>query len=129
MNYKERKLKGLLIERTLDYIKNHEGKNNAKQVTALHSLRTLQRSFEYISMEKFVEDQKEFFKLKQANERMHERFRGHSHGDTMISCYPQQDLYHDMETVNESRVYLLIEILEGKHNEFLQSIIDRSKDK
>ena len=130
MKYKETKLKGLLIERTLDYIKNHEGKSNAKQVTALHSLRMLQRSFECVSMEKFIEDQKEYFALKLANERMRERFSAHTDLEgSIITCWPDQDTYSDMVTISESRIYLLIEILEGKHNDFLQTIIDRSKEK
>ena len=129
MNYKERKLKGLLIERTLDYVKNHEGRDNIKQRTALRTLQLLQKTFEGVSMENFSKDQKEFFKLKLASEKMHVRFRQHIHGEDMIRCHPEQNLYNDTETTNENRIYLLIEILEGKHNDFLQSIIDRSKDK
>jgi|LGVF01.1.fsa_nt_gb hypothetical protein len=128
MNYEEKKLKALLVKRTLEYVKNHEGRSNKDQRAKLRTLELLQKTFEGVSMENFSKDQKEYFKLKRASERMHERFREHSHGEAMVRCHPRQDLYRDMETMNESRVYLLIEILEGKHNEFLQQIIDRSKN-
>lgn len=129
MNYKERKLKGLLVERTLDYVKNHEGRHNTEQRAKLRTLELLQKTFDGVSMESFSKDQKEFFKLKLASEKMHQRFVQHSHGENMVHCIPQQELYNDTETTNESRIYLLIEMLKGKHNDFLQSIIDRTKDK
>lgn len=129
MNYKERKLKGLLAEQTLKYFKEHAGKNNQEQATALLDLQIIQKSFEAISMSVFVEDQKRYISLMRGNEAIWSTMLKLEEEGKVTQCRPvSSDNYGNTpESFIESFCYSFMEILEGKHNDFLQSIIDKSR--
>jgi hypothetical protein len=102
-----------------------EYKRIRREIASLKSI--LERNG--VQIQALTIEQVEYVGLKGASERMRERFHRHQDEGKIPNCIPAQDSFNDCTTVNETRMYLLIEMMEGKHNEFLQQIIDRSKDK
>ena len=130
MNRHERKLKDLLLKKTLGYVEKHEGRNNPAQMLALKDLEVIQRSYEIISMSEFTKDQKEYFQLKQASENTWATMIRLEEEGKVPSCtvHPLQDDYGTgTRFMFEVYSYTLMEIYEGKHNDFLQIIIDKDK--
>ena len=130
MNRHEKKLKDLLAKKTLEYFKEHEGRTNAAQMLALKDLKVLQRSYGMISVYEVVKHQKEYFQLKQASENTWATMIRLEEEGKVPSCtvHPLQDDYGTgTRFMFEVYSYTLMEIYEGKHNDFLQLIIDKDK--
>ena len=96
------------------------------------SIERAKKALEYegVLMDALTKDQERYIDLDGSNARScNEWARIDSNDGFVIRCYPHLKDQRYSSTVNEQRLYLLMEIFEGKHNDFLQSIIDRSKDK
>ncbi len=75
------------------------------------------------NMDVLTKEQKEYIKLKFAMDRMHIAYKE----SDKPSCMRATLGSYDPEYYAENQFYLFIEMLEGKHNDFLQYIIDRTK--
>ena len=81
-------------------------------------------------MRKLTKDQKEYFQLKQASENTWATMIRLEEEGKLPSCtvHPLQDDYGTgTRFMFEVYSYTLMEIYEGKHNDFLQLIIDKDK--
>ncbi len=129
MNHKKRKLKQLLSEITLSYHEKHAGKHNAAQSLAQRDLKLVTSAFSAISMQDFVRDQKEYMQLTNGSDKIFETMIRLGEEGKIPSCTPTvigDDYGQGTNYVHEQYCYILMEIYEGKHNEFLQQIIDKT---
>lgn len=124
MNIREKKLKDLLAKLTLEYIDKYKGKNNADQINALSDIKLITKSFEAISMSRFIEDQKKYIQLIEAKNSIDNVYQKLRAEDKIPACIPRAIDNHAEHFMHEDYAYLLFEILQGKHNEFLKRIIN-----
>ena len=126
----EYEIKHLAAEQAIEYNKLHKGKTNAAQSRALKELRITQKSAESIYLSEFARDQEDYFKLKQASENTWATMRRLQDENKVPNCIPSpthEDYGAGCNFTHEKYCYLLMEILEGKHNEFLKRIIGKDK--
>jgi len=71
----------------------------------------------------------EYVTLYKAKNKLHQYEKKLYNENKIPHCVPATLKTYDEKFVFERNNYLLFEIMEGNHNEFLQRIIDRSKDK
>ena len=124
----EREVKYLAAEQALEYNKLHKGKNNAAQATALHELKITQKAAESIYLSEFAKDQDAYVKYVSGSDKIMDTMRRLRNEGKIPDCIrrpTQEDYGTGTNFVHEQYCYLLMEILEGKHNDFLQSIIDK----
>ena len=77
-------------------------------------------------MQELTEEQKQYFDLKRASDNMIAHYTALRRAEKIPKCipYPKED--HYIKFAHEKTFYLFMECLEGKHNDFLQTIIDTS---
>lgn len=73
-------------------------------------------------------EQKQYIDLVKADEKMMELYLRLDDENKFPGCMPRALDDHYCQTYHEQLFYLFTEMLEGKHNDFLQVIIDRSKE-
>ena len=130
MNRQERKLKDLVAAETQDYFKKYKGQNNAEQHAALSDLQTITKSLEVVGGVDFIAQLKEYLSLKSSAENCWATMRRLQDEEKIPSCTPSPDDHYygnACDNVISQQFYLLMEIFEGKHNDFLQGIIDKTK--
>jgi len=79
-------------------------------------------------MEPLTKEQIEYVKLKVAFEKMHDVYRDLRKNEFLFCGIPKPIKNHNPSFSHEISFYLFMECLEGKHNKFLQQIIDRTKE-
>lgn len=75
------------------------------------------------NMDVLTREQKEYIKLKQSMESMFQDVMSIE----LCTPPPRRIKNKPMNYTVETHFYLYLEILEGKHNDFLQQIIDKTK--
>ncbi len=76
------------------------------------------------NMDVLTKEQKEYVFLKGMNERMYSKY---NQAQLVIPPCSLPPIESNGESVIEDKFYLFLEMLEGKHNGFLQSIIGKAK--
>ena len=110
---------------TLEYLDKHSGRNNQEQSAASRELRLLMDCLDSIKkgMIALTKEQKEYSILKQSNDRMWQVLQD---SDGANVCLPDAITHRRSSSVVETKFYLFIEIMDGKHNDILQRIIDNT---
>lgn len=101
---------------------NLEGRNNEAKLKSI--IEDIDGMIKIITMDALTPEQIEYAEFKEFEMLSREILKGSS-----VGCYPRSGMRPYVKTVNQDLFYLLIEMIQGEHNDFLQSIIDRSKDK
>ena len=76
------------------------------------------------NMDVLTKEQKEYVVLKSMDERMYSKYK---QAQLVIPPCILPSIESGSISVIEDRFYLFLEMLEGKHNDFLQHIIDKTK--
>ncbi len=89
--------------------------------TLIQELKKSQAQVQALSnnMDVLTKEQRDYIEFKLSQENMWQAFR-----DADI-CFPTPIDNRGAKYATESMVYFLIEAIQGKHNDFLQSIIDK----
>jgi hypothetical protein len=114
---------------TLEYLENHKGRCNEAAYNARDEMRILTDTINTLHprpMTALTKDQVEYTNLVRVTSLMSEKLREFSLNDYVTPCRPKQTIHPKWNYAFEDQFYLFLECMEGKHNDFLQKIIDNT---